>query len=137
MFLSKFKHFNVKIKHDFNRITADCARETGASIAHYRRLGPRNRRADCALPPITPARELSAPHRRVDTGFILEKKSGAIVSSFIANYCWLRPADGRTDTFSFSTIINIDAFVQSKFLSFLAKFIRSWKIKYLVLMIFQ
>ena len=108
MLLSQSKHFNVKSKHDFNRITADCARKTGASIAHYRRLRPRNRRVDFALPTIAPAKELRAPHRRVDTGFILEKKSGAIVGTFVANYRRLRPMDGRTDTFSISTIINID-----------------------------
>ena len=28
----KIKRFNVKSKQDFNRITADCARETDASI---------------------------------------------------------------------------------------------------------
>ena len=83
LLLSKLNIFNVKIKRfnatnkkDFNRIIADCDRETVASIAHYRRLRPRN--------------------RRVDTGFILEKKSGAIVGTFIANYRRLRPADGRT-----------------------------------------
>ena len=67
------------------QLIVDCARETDASIAHYRRLRP--------------------PHRRVDTGFILEKKSGAIVGSFITNY---PDCARRTDTFSFSTIINID-----------------------------
>ena len=112
IFNVKIKRFNVKSKHDFNRITADCARKTGASIAHYRRLRPRNKRVDCVLPPIAPVTELRAPHRRIDTGFILKKKSGAIVGSFIANYRRLRPmdgrTDGRTDTFSFSTIIYID-----------------------------
>ena len=61
------------------RITADCARHRVACATQTRRYG-----------------------------FHFEKKIGAIVGTFGANYRRLRPADRRTDTFSISTIINID-----------------------------
>ena len=60
------------------------------------RLRPRNRRVDCALPPIAPARELRAPHRRVDTGFILKKKIGRNRRYFCCKLPPIAP-DGRTD----------------------------------------
>ena len=38
------------------------------------------------LPPMASAGKSHAPHRRVDTGFILGKKSGAINGIFIGYY---------------------------------------------------
>ena len=87
----KIKRLTVKSKLDFNRITADCSCETDASIA-----------------PAGKVSRLRLQHRRVDTGFILDKKSGAIGGTFIAYCHLLRPADVRTDTFSISTIIYIN-----------------------------
>ena len=75
IFNVKIKLFNVKSKQDLNRITADCARHTDASIAHYRRLRPRN--------------------RHINNGFIVKKKSSAMGGTFIANYRRLPPTDGH------------------------------------------
>ena len=67
------------------RFTSDCGRVDFAllPIAAAKKSSRLRVTADCA--------------RRFDTGFILEKKSGAIVGTFVANYRRLRPADGRTD----------------------------------------
>ena len=65
------------------------------------------------LQSIAPAGKSYAPHRRVDTGFILEKKIRRNHRYFCCKLPPIAP-DGRTDTFSFSTIINIDIKVLGK-----------------------
>ena len=95
IFNVKIKRFNIKSKQDFNRITADCARETGASIAHYRRLRQ----------PESCARHADASIR---VSFWKKNRAQSSVLLLQITADCARRTDGRTDTFSISTIIYID-----------------------------
>ena len=76
-------------------IIVDCARETNASIAYYRRLRPSQ---SCA-------RHTDASIR---VSFWKKNRAQSSVLLLQITADCARWTDVRTDTFSFSTIINID-----------------------------
>ena len=84
IFNVKIKRFNVKSKQNFKRITADCARETDASTAHYRLLRP----------PYSCARHTDALIR-----VSFWKKIGRNCGYFCCKLPPIAPS-GRRDTFS-------------------------------------